>query len=122
MHPRLRVVAARLGQRFNAIIPDMLRTTWTLDTLRTHRAEIYALAEQYGASNVRVFGSVARDEATPTSDIDLLVTAKPGTSIFDLVGLWQAIQELLGCEVSLITDGTSDKRFLRRIAPDVVAL
>ena len=45
----------------------------TLADLRARREEILALAERYGASNVRVFGSVARGDATPDSDIDLLV-------------------------------------------------
>lgn len=45
----------------------------TLDDLRARRAEIIALAEQHGAYNVRVFGSVARGQASATSDVDLLV-------------------------------------------------
>jgi len=50
----------------------------TLAMLRARRGEILALADQYGAYNVRVFGSVARGEATPTSDVDLLVNFSPG--------------------------------------------
>jgi predicted nucleotidyltransferase len=49
---------------------------------------------------VRVFGSVARGEATPESDVDLLVQMRDGASMFDLVGLWLDLQDLLGCEVS----------------------
>jgi hypothetical protein len=49
------------------------RTAPTLDALRARRDEIIALCERHGATNVRVFGSVARGEATPDSDIDLLV-------------------------------------------------
>ena len=45
----------------------------TLDDLRQLRDEILRIAEQYGASNVRVFGSVARGDARPDSDVDLLV-------------------------------------------------
>ena len=94
----------------------------TLDDLRARRDEILALAEKRGVSNVRVFGSVARGEATPESDIDFLVTAQKGASVFDLVGLWLDLKDLLGCEVSLITDGIEDRRFLRRIQPDLVLL
>ena len=67
--------------------------------LRARRDEIIALAKQYGAENVRVFGSVARGDATPKSDVDFLVSAQPGVSMFDLVGLWLELKELLGCEV-----------------------
>ncbi len=45
------------------------------------------LANRYGAFNVRVFGSVARGEANTDSDIDLLISAREGVSMFDLVGL-----------------------------------
>lgn len=94
----------------------------TLEELRTRRDDILALAERYGAYNVRVFGSVARGEATPESDFDLLVTARSGTSMFEIIGLWLDLKELLGRDVSLITDGIDDQRFLRRIQRDLVTL
>ena len=87
------------------------KTTWALDVMRSHRNDILKLVDEYGAMNVRVFGSVARGDATPDSDIDLLVTVKPGTTIFDLVALWQDIQELLGSNVSLASDSIKDERF-----------
>jgi hypothetical protein len=101
---------------------DQVRSALTLKELRTHRAEILTLAERYGASNVRVFGSVARGDTTPESDVDLLVSMRMGASMFDLVGLWLDLKDLLGCEVSLITDDIEDNAFLKRIADDVVSL
>lgn len=59
----------------------------TLAELRARREEIVRLANRYGAFNVRVFGSVARGEANTDSDIDLLISAREGVSMFDLVGL-----------------------------------
>jgi hypothetical protein len=50
------------------------------------------------------------------------VTVREGVSIFDLVGLWLDMKGLLGCEVSLISDETPDRRFLSRIRQDAVAL
>jgi len=94
----------------------------TLAMLREKRAEILALAEQYGAYNVRVFGSVARGEATPESDIDLLVTFKAGTSLYELAGLWQAIGELLGHEINLLSDGNLRQRLREAIEGDLVWL
>ena len=83
---------------------ERIGKTWTLDDLRAHRDAILAAAEKNGAYNVRVFGSVARGEATTTSDVDFLVTFRAGSSIFDQVGLWQDLQDLLDCEVDLLTD------------------
>lgn len=101
---------------------EQLRAPITLDDLRARRDEILALAERYGAYNVRVFGSVARGEATADSDVDLLVSYRPGTSLWDAVGLWQDMQELLGCEVSLVGEDHRDTRFYRRIRQDAVPL
>ena len=96
----------------------------TLAMLRARRGEILALADQYGAYNVRVFGSVARGEATPTSDVDLLVTARVGVSVFDLVGLWLDLKALLDCEVSLITDDVNahPDRFMNAVLEDAISL
>ncbi len=97
---------------------------WTLDELRARRDDIIVLAERYGAYDVRIFGSVARGEATAESDVDLLVRYRPGTSLWDAVGLWQDLQALLGCEVSLVgeDDHPRRERFMRRAREDAVAL
>ena len=76
----------------------------TLHWLRSKRLEILKLTEQYGVYNVRVFGSVARNQATAESDIDLLVSVKPHTSIHKLAGLWSYLKELLSHEIDLVTD------------------
>lgn len=101
---------------------DTLKRPLTLDDLRARREDILALAERYGAYNVRVFGSVARGDATSDSDIDLLVATRSGVNVFDMVGLWLDLKEMLECEVSLITEGIEDKRFLQRIQADTIAL
>jgi predicted nucleotidyltransferase len=102
----------------------MTEKSLTLDDLRARRDEILELAARYGASNVRVFGSVARGEATPESDVDLLVEMPEGTSMFDLVGLWLDFKDLLGCDVSLITDDEypRNERFMSRVRKDAVPL
>src|SRR5690349_13544711 len=76
------------------------------DIIGDKRDEIIQLASQFGAYNIRVFGSVARGEARPDSDVDFLVQFRPGTSIWEAVGLWQALGELLNREVDLSTDDT----------------
>ena len=90
--------------------------------LTSKRDEILHLAERRGASNVRVFGSVARGEDRPESDIDFLVAFPPDTSIFTVVGLWRELSELLGCEVDLLTDDALDESMKATILRDAVPL
>ena len=72
--------------------------------LDRHRNEILALAKMRGARNIRVFGSVARDEATTDSDVDILVDMEPGRSLLDLTGLQLDLEELLGRDVDVATE------------------
>ena len=80
------------------------------------------MAERYGARRVRVFGSAARGEAGPTSDVDLLVEMAPGRSLLDLVALWQDLEDLLGCRVDLVTEGGLSPYLRDRIHAETVAL
>ena len=73
--------------------------------VKAKRSEILRLAAQHGARNVRVFGSLARGQADPDSDLDLLVEMDEGRSLLDLVGLWQDLEELLGSKVDVISEG-----------------
>lgn len=75
----------------------------TEDILREKREEILRIAEKHGARNVRVFGSVAKGEATPTSDIDLLVDAVEETSPWFPAGLIAELEDLLGRQVDVVT-------------------
>ena len=74
------------------------------EIVRARRKEILRLAAQYGARNVRLFGSVARGEATVNSDVDLLAEMEPGRSLLDHIALWQDLEALLGCRVHVVTD------------------
>jgi len=95
----------------------------TLEDLRARRDEILALAERYGASNVRVFGSVARGDATPDSDIDLLVNFRENASLFEVSAFWQDVQALLNATVDVVEDHAGlRERFRKRIMRDVVPL
>ena len=82
------------------------------DLIGDKRNEILRLADKYGAFNVRVFGSVARGEATRTSDVDFLVDLRAGATIFDLIGLWQDLTELLECDVDVSAFGSRHSRML----------
>jgi predicted nucleotidyltransferase len=73
--------------------------------IRQHRDEILRIAAQHGARNVRLFGSVARGEAGPQSDIDLLVDIDSRTSSWFPMGLIDDLEQLLGRKVDVLTDG-----------------
>ena len=78
----------------------------TLEELRsTSRDDILRLASSYGARNVRVFGSCARGENSPSSDIDFLVDLEPDRTLMDLGGLLMELQELLQTRVDVATLG-----------------
>jgi len=85
------------------------------ELLKSKRAEILDLAKKYGVSQIRIFGSVARGESGPGSDVDFLVEMEEGRSLLDLVGLWQDLEELLGCKVDVITEGGMSPYLRERI-------
>ncbi|MGA2914775.1 MAG: nucleotidyltransferase family protein [Sedimentisphaerales bacterium] len=76
----------------------------TEEIIGKQREQILALAAKRGAFNVRVFGSVARGEANPNSDVDFLVDMEDGRSLFDLGGLLMDLQELLHRKVDVVTE------------------
>ena len=87
----------------------------TSELVRAKREEILRIAAKHGARNVRVFGSVARGDAGPDSDIDLLVDMEPGRSLLDLGGLWSDLNELLGRKVDIVTENSIYWLLRRRI-------
>jgi len=93
-----------------------------LPTLIQHREGILRLAERYHASDVRVFGSVVRGDNTQASDVDVLVKTRPGCSLFDLGGLLEDLQELLGCRVDLVTEDGLKPRLRARVLREAVPL
>jgi predicted nucleotidyltransferase/DNA-binding XRE family transcriptional regulator len=82
--------------------PEKRRLAPTLDELRARREEILRIAATHGAGNVRVFGSVARGQARPDSDVDLLVEFEPGRTVLDLSELILDLQEALGYPVDVV--------------------
>lgn len=87
----------------------------SLAQLRERRDELIAVAARHGASNLRVFGSVARGEADERSDLDLLVDLEPGRSLFDLAHLQQDLQRVLRCRVDVGTASSIKERKRDRI-------
>ena len=93
-----------------------------LEDLQSQRGAILQLAAAHGAYNVRVFGSVARDEAESGSDVDLLVDLEPGRSLLDLGGLLSDLQTALGCEVDVATHAMLKDRMRDQVLCEAVLL
>jgi len=92
--------------------------TDTQQLLKTHRKEILELASKHGATKIRVFGSVARGDAHPDSDIDFLVNLEAGRSLMDLARLLRELQTLLGREVDVVTEAGLRSRIRPQVLKD----
>ena len=90
--------------------------------IESHRQQILNLATLHGLENVRVFGSMARGDATDDSDVDLLVTAPDGTSGLALGGLLMDVSKLLGRKVDVVTDRALHPALRDRILREAVPL
>lgn len=82
------------------------------------RDEILSLAHRRGAKNVRIFGSVARNEARKDSDIDILVDLDPDRSLLDVGGLAMDLSRLLGHPVDVVTEAGLRERIRSRVLRD----
>ncbi len=92
------------------------------ELLKEKRQEILEIAAKHGAYNLRVFGSVARGEADAASDVDILVDAGPETSSWFPAGLVIDLEELLGCEVDVVTEGGLRPRIKDRVLKEAIPL
>lgn len=94
----------------------------TLNELRARRDEIRAVAERYGAYNVRVFGSVARNEVASTSDVDLLVSFPAKYKLLDHAALLMDLRDLLGVAVDVSVEANLKDPLRSRILSEAVPL
>ena len=88
----------------------------------SQRDAIIRLAHRYGAHDVRLFGSLARGDATEASDVDLLVRFDPDRSLFDHGGLLMDLRDLLGCKVDVVSEGALQGRFGQIIRQEAIPL
>lgn len=90
--------------------------------LETKKEAILQIAAKHGARNVRVFGSVARGEARPDSDVDFLVDMEPGRTLFDMGGLLMELRDLLGLQVDVVTEHGLKPRIRERVLKEAELL
>jgi predicted nucleotidyltransferase len=92
------------------------------ELLKSKREEILQIAARHGAYNVRVFGSVARGDARPDSDVDFLVDAGPDTTPFFPGGLIVDLEDLLGRRVEVATERGLRERIRDSVISEAVPL
>ncbi len=90
--------------------------------LEEKRDEIRRIAAMHGASNVRVFGSVARGEARQDSDLDLLVDTGAETTSWFPAGLVLDLEEILGCKVEVVTEKGLNPYLKERVLQEALPL
>jgi len=92
------------------------------ETIKDRRQDILRAAAEHGATNVRVFGSFARGDAGPDSDVDFLVDMDPGRSLFDVGGLLMDLQDILGRQVDVVTERALHWYIRDRVLKEAVPL
>ncbi len=90
--------------------------------LHLKRDDILRAAAKYGASNIRVFGSVAHVEADEQSDLDLLVDMDDECILLHLAGLLIELEELLGCKVDIVTEKGLRDRMREQVLQEAIKL
>ncbi|MCE7026871.1 nucleotidyltransferase family protein [Jiella sp. CBK1P-4] len=86
------------------------------EALEKHRETIREILSRYPVSNPRIFGSVARGEDTEASDLDIIVEAGAGLTLFDLVRMEEELASRSEMKVDVRTDGDFSDRVFRRIS------
>lgn len=87
-----------------------------------HRKDILRVAAKHGATNVRLFGSVARGDADARSDVDVLVDMEPGRTLLDLGRFLMDLQQLLGRPVDVVTEKGLRSRIRDRVIREAIPL
>lgn len=94
-----------------------------LEELHQNREKIYAIAEKYGISNIRIFGSVARGEETSASDIDMLVSISKHKGMgFDLIRFEREFSEKFNAKTDVISENGVHHLLKEKIFGEAVAL
>jgi len=97
-----------------------------LNELKKIKVELYKIAAKYGVRKVYVFGSVAREESNPASDIDLLIEMESGASAFGVGAFQFEAQKLLGVHVDVVPTfalpNVEDREFVQSLQGEAVAL
>ena len=90
--------------------------------IKEKRLEILNIANNHGASNIRIFGSVARGEANSSSDIDFLMDMESGKHLLDRIALIQDLEDLLGCKVDVAKPENLHESIKEKVLQEAISL
>jgi len=90
--------------------------------LEGKREAVCAVVSRYPAANPRIFGSVLNGDDRDDSDIDILVDALPGATLFNLGDLQMELQDILGVRVDLRIPGELSKHFLDEVLAEAAPI
>lgn len=102
--------------------PALVHTPDFLGLVHRNKQRLFELADAAGVSNMRIFGSVARGTAGPTSDIDLLVDVSPQVGLFALMQLEKNIHELLGVNIDLVPEDGLKPEIREQVLREAISL
>jgi uncharacterized protein len=90
--------------------------------LQAHREEVREVLERFRMLNPRIFGSTSRNEDTEKSDLDILVDAPSGASLYDLAQVELELEAILGCKVEVLTKGFMALDVIERAEADLILM
>jgi len=91
-------------------------------TVQQQRQTILDIAATHGATTVKIFGSAGRDEASPESDLDLLVEFETAYSLLHMIALKQDLEDLLGCPVDVVTEAALSPYIREQVLAEAIRL
>lgn len=86
-----------------------------MNTIDDFLPQIQEITHRNGALNVRLFGSWAKGTATASSDLDLLIDLAPGRDLFDLIGMKQELEAVMGFKVDVVTKNSLSTHLQEKI-------
>ena len=93
-----------------------------LFTINEIEQKIIPVAQTYGINKISLFGSYARGEANNSSDLDILINKGKMKGLIQYFSFVNELEDIFGCHVDVVTDGTQDKNFLHEIEQEGVLL
>lgn len=93
-----------------------------LEALLNQREKILQIASKYGASNIQIFGSIARQENTFDSNVDFLVELDSQRTLLNQIALIQDLEELLGCRVDVVEPDCLHEAIRSQVLQEAISL
>lgn len=93
-----------------------------VEFIEKNRKDILSIARKHGALNVKLFGSLAKGTANEESDVDILVSMEPGSSLFDIIAIKQDLEDLLKRKVDVVTENSISSYIREEVLKEAINL